>query len=503
MLKLNRLFLQAVFFMCEIEFLKAKNNSPTCRINGILLHSAYNPEAEAKKFVDSMQPISFNPKYILIIEPALSYAIPFLKEKFPETKICAVRFSKDFQKYDNLFSKTFYYSENTEKLFEKELNDFLGEDGILYTSFLQWTPTTKIFESESTKVWNIIKNCINLSQSVLNTKAYFSKRWIKNSFNLIKNISKTAAIQKGSSDIVICASGTSLKNSISDLKRIRNDIFLIAVSSALSVLIKNNIKPDLVISTDGGFWAKKHLKALLKNTDIPLAVSAESNVPKKVFKNTAIIPLHYPDGTGSFLLEKLQIPYINAERNGTVSGTAEKLALSITTGNVYFLGLDLNAGIGLQHTDPNELEMENSTTDSRISSKESRISKSRFNSNSLKVYENWFSMQNEEISKRVFRLSRNFKYQNKLGTIKDIDFSEVKINSKALLPQIKQIQMSSKAVNFELKNLLENENFLSECFPVEYLMYSREADETQKQAKYEEICKKASSFINSISGESI
>ena len=97
MLKLNRLLLQAVFFMYEIEFLKAKNNSTTCRINGVLLHSAYNPEAEAKKFVDSTPAISFNPKYILIIEPALSYVIPFLKEKYPETKICAVRFLNDFQ----------------------------------------------------------------------------------------------------------------------------------------------------------------------------------------------------------------------------------------------------------------------------------------------------------------------------------------------------------------------------------------------------------------------
>ena len=84
--------------MYEIEFLKAKNNSTTCRINGVLLHSSYNPEAEAKKFVDSTPAISFNPKYILIIEPALSYVIPFLKEKYPETKICAVRFLNDFQK---------------------------------------------------------------------------------------------------------------------------------------------------------------------------------------------------------------------------------------------------------------------------------------------------------------------------------------------------------------------------------------------------------------------
>lgn len=501
MLKLNRLLLQAVFFMYEIEFLKAKNNSTTCRINGVLLHSAYNPEAEAKKFVDSTPAISFNPKYILIIEPALSYVIPFLKEKYPETKICAVRFLNDFQKYDDLFYRTFYYSENEENLFETEINDFFGEDGILYTSFLQWTPTTRIFEKESEKVWSVIKKCINLSQSILNTKAYFSKRWIKNSCNLIKNITKIASIQKGSSDIVICASGNSLKNSISDLKTIRKDVFLIAVSSALSVLTKNNIKPNLVVSTDGGFWAKKHLKALLKNTDIPLAISAESNVTKKIFKNITIIPLHYSDGTGSFLLEKLQIPYMNAERNGTVSGTAEKLALSITTGNVYFLGLDLTAGIGLQHTEPNELEIENSAADTRINSKESRISKSRFNSNSLKLYENWFSRQNENISKRVFRLSSGFKYPNTLGNIKDIDFSELKINSKGIMPQIKHIPMTSKNFNFEFKTLLENENFLSECFPVEYLMYSREADKAQKQAKYEEICKKASSFINSISGE--
>lgn len=486
--------------MYKTEFLTAKNNSRTCRINGMLMHSAYNPELEAKKFVDSIQPLTFKPQYVLLIEPALSYIVPDLKKKYAGAKICAVRFLKDFSQFDSDISKVFYFSAEKKESLEKELSDYFGEDGILYTTFIQWTPSAKIFETETAEVWDTVKKCINFSQSILNTKAFFAKRWIKNSFNFIKNIKKAAVIQKGTSDIVICASGVSLKDSIEPLKSIRSSVFLIAVSSALTVLLKNGIKPDLVVSTDGGFWAKMHLKALGREKDIPLALSAESNVFQKTFRETAIIPLHYPDGTGSVLLKKNGIPCMEAERNGTVSGTAEKLALSITDGNVYFLGLDLKAGTGLQHSEPNELEAMNSTTDSKISTKETRLSKARFSSASLDVYEKWFSSQEKEISKRVFRLSNSFPYKNSLGTIRDMNFSDLKIAENTRLPKVTEEKISRSGLNFEPESLCRNETFLSECFPIEWITLSRTPDENQKKELYKELEKKASEFIKKLTG---
>ena len=81
--------------------------------------------------------------------------------------------------------------------------------------------------------------------------------------------------------VLVCASGPSLNCCIKIIKQFEDKLFIICLSSALSVLIKNNIIPDLVFSTDGGYWAGEHLKHLKKNKDIPLAVSCEAFVPKK------------------------------------------------------------------------------------------------------------------------------------------------------------------------------------------------------------------------------
>lgn len=483
--------------MYQTDFFKAKNNSLTCKIQGVQIHSAYNPENEAERYVKSLSKPPFNPKYILLIEPALAYTLPFLEKNFPESKILSIRFSNDFREYDNKFFKTFYFSLNDSKTFENKLTSFFGEDGLLFTNFITWEPTQKVFSEESKILWDILKKEINLSQQILNTKAFFAKRWIKNSIIFIKNIKKIAKIQKGSSDVIICASGDSLRDSVEKLKIIRKKIFLIAVSSSLKLLLENNIEPDLVISTDGGFWAKMHLKKLLKYKDIPLALSTESNILRKTFENTAILPLHYSDGFGSNLLKKFSIPFIEAERNGTVSGTAEKLALSISSGNVYFIGLDLFPGKAKQHSDPNELEIFNSMSDIKIKSKENRVTGNRFNSKSLKIYENWFSQQDLNITNRVYRLSNNYKYENKLGNIKDINFEELKIQEKAVLPIIKREFFNSQ-VHISYEELLRDQNFLQECFPIEWLSYTREAQEEKKGIRYQDLLEKADDFINSL-----
>ena len=87
-----------------------------------------------------------------------------------------------------------------------------------------------------------------------------------------------------------------MKQVLKNIKKYRENFFLIAVSSLLSVLLYNKIFPDLVISTDGGFWAKKHLELnggdlkKLKNT--VFALTDEANCPKDILQNPEIKKLY-------------------------------------------------------------------------------------------------------------------------------------------------------------------------------------------------------------------
>ena len=471
-----------------------------------MIHSAYNPQNEAKVFVQSTE-IPFKAQTLVILEPGLSYCAPFFREKFPGIRLCAVRFTNAFSEADTLFDAVFHlFSADERHTFEAELQAFFKEDGILYAHFAQWLPCAKIFAELSDIAWAVIKKQLELSQTILNTNGYFSKRWLKNAVAFIRNGRHFATIERGTEPVLIAASGTSLSSSLYEIQKIRNRVFLIAVSSALSPLLHHGITPDLVISTDGGYWAKLHLTALLKQHGIPLALSAEGAAFSKILSQSTIVPLSYQDGAGSALLPRCGIPSFSAERNGTVSGTALEAALSMTSGPVFLCGLDLASARGFQHTMPNALDSQNDAVAGRLCTKETRITRSRFNAGALAVYEAWFSRESSRFSARAFRLSAGFSYANTLGSIRDIDFSEAKrMLPKSFTPikiscsEAKTGDAQQNARRF-LKEKQHDEAFIKECFPIEYLSYRRTGDPTLSREQLLALQKKACAFITTLIG---
>lgn len=471
-----------------VSFLQSRNGNATCKYKELFLHSSYNPDAEAEKFVLA-QEISFTPSYIIIVEPCLSYCIPFLKKRFPSSKLCAIRLCSDFSSFDKDWDKVFYFTLSKTNEFEEEVFSFLGEENLLQTAFLSWNSSAKAFENLSLAVWKSIKNLLEKSKTVLATREYFSKRWIKNSIIFFSSLNKTLSVTKGTSPIVITASGPSLITTLPLLKECRKSFFLIAVSSSLITLLKNEIIPDLCISTDGGYWAKKHLEQC-KN--IPLALTPEAACPKNIFTENAIIPLNYCDSENDFFSE-LGIKYLHASRNGTVSGTALELALQLTTGKIFISGLDLHATKGFQHANPNALEIINSKNDSFIKNQMTRLTKAEFSSGSLKYYEDWFKSLKKEKVSRVFRLSSNYLYANTLGNIRDVKIEEAKnaFQSDCVKPKVVPLQKVDTAK--KLKDILQviekdsgKESWYKNNFPSTYILFSRSSSIDEKQ-KYKNI----------------
>lgn len=501
--------------MQKIKIINAKNGSKTCTIENKFLHSSYNPEKEAERFVEEID-CNFNPKLIFITEPALSYCCDFLKKRFFQSKIIAIRYTHFFDNYNSLFDDIFYILEITDnQLLEKNISEKYKEDELCNSLFLAWNPSANIFSPLETETWKIFKRILEKNKTLLVTKSYFSKRWIKNSINFCSNARKIINIKRLNVPIVIVASGLSLQNSIPTLKILRNKFFLICVSSALSVLSKYNIIPDFVISTDAGFWAKIHLFPLLKNKTIPLAIPAEAACEKKILQNSPIIPLIYPDGIESSFsniwIEKTNSKYIKAERNGTVSGTAAKIALNLTNNLIYAFGLDLASSNGFQHTQPNLLELSNSKNDFKLLQKEQRQVISSFNSDSLKIYESWFKNESKNIYKRFFRVSKNFNFKNKLDMIEDIDidlfFNQIKnlpdLDTKDFFIDEKNISTNEiKNVKKEIEEFInrssKKEFWYKNIFPSEYMLYEKYNDKAIKEKKHYELLEKNNEFIKEL-----
>lgn len=467
---------------------QAKDGNITCKINSIFIHSAYSPVKESQRFIDSYNNLPFSPELIFLLEPGLSYTVPFLRRKFPTAKLCVIRFCSFFKEKDSLFDYSFYFNEQTDPiLFENDLYSIFGEELLSFSTLLPWEATGKLFESETLLFFKSYKNLINKCHSVLRTRAFFEKRWITNSCKISCSIRKNVLLkQKGTCPVLICASGPSLKDVIPIIKECKN-IFIIAVSSAILPLVENAIIPDLCISTDGGFWAKNHLHVLnqIKNKTI-LALACEGNAPSKLLIESSILPLTYNDGIESEIFRKTGIKSLEILRSGTVSGTALDLARKISDGPVYFAGLDLFISKGFQHTQSNELEKNDSIKDNRLISSEKRNSIKSFSNqrDSLLIYENWFKTQNW--GNNIFRIINN--PQNNLGRIKDIpgsafnktDFTGTKPvfyeqNSEATEKR------NNTVMNF-IKDNSKTENWIKNVFPSEYLNIKHSLDENQKEA---------------------
>lgn len=467
----------------SLTFLQAKNNSLVCKNNDVYLHSSYNPELEAQRFVESIE-VPFIPSIIFILEPCMSYCLKPLRQSFPKSKLCAIRFINDFTKYDDGWDYVIQYNGNKEVL--NSSLSYFGEDMLLSSFFITWPESSKVFCENNIEVWDLIKENIEKSKTVLVTRQYFQKRWMKNSVKYFSSISRYSLIKRIEKPILIIASGPSLKTSILEIKKRRDRFFIISVSSALCSLKSNNITPDLCIATDGGYWANKHLEYLSK--EVPLAITSEASCPASIFKDNIIIPLCYEDKMQKQFFSKCNMEYILAARNGTVSGTALELALSLTTENIYICGLDLACAKGFQHTQPESLELDNSKKDYRLRTVLSRLVPREYSSYSLKIYENWFRSLDEKIAKRVYRVSNNYVFRNSLNHIKDISWNDFNTSEKNDSTQ-NSFFTDSKNIDYR-KNLSKIRDFILEksntdewidtIFPADCILKKRSNNDGEK-----------------------
>ncbi len=499
------------------SFLLAKNGSKSAKANGVLLHSAYNPQIEGERFAQNAA-ADFIPKHVVVIEGALGYCVQPLRNRFCGAKISTIRFGQDFNESDNLWDAAFNLqgqSDGKENDFLAGLLfDFMGEEGLYQCLFLEWPPSARAWPKETKEAWNQIKAAMQKAKILLATHEHFAKRWLKNKAIFFERLERTLRMDKIQSPVLICASGPSLEESVNSIKKVRSKIFVCALSSAAGVLAYNKIQPDLVLSEDGGWWAKKHLD-ILRNEflDVPLALEPESACPSVLLQKKEILPLCYDDDEISKkIFGALGLEYVEARRNGTVSGSAMELFLSLCKKEIYFAGLDLAPANGQSHARPNALQSEREEQDFRLRPKATRAAAEVMPSPSLEIYKNWFSACNLN-GRKVFRIKGKSGFSNSLGQIKDInlkDFEEA-IAAEKDRPQKNETsaqerplpQKSERARTAREQILLwsQSDGFLTEIFPADSIIFRRSLDKAQKDERQKIIARKKQDLLDGVFGE--
>jgi len=359
------------------------------------LHSKYNPEREAVRFLDA-QAITATPKYILVTEPGESYLAGALRARFPNSKLIAIRYqSVFFQSSDPLWD--YVWRPDGLISFASFLFDLIPDEDIGLTLFLNWNPADAKWPEAASQIRAEIRSFLETQKSVMATRAYFGKRWFT---NMIGNVVYAqSAYSPGHTDrpILLAAAGPSLER----LQPFdREQFYVISVSAALSCLLSRGITPELCISTDGGHWALEHLRRI--PSDVPLAFPIEAAIPREVLERNPLVSLSYGSALEGDLCALVGLRCESAERNGTISGTAAIYALNHTSSAVYVGGLDLCGSASFSHARPHAADQR--LMDERLDPACSQLFRSNRETRSLDTYAAWFASNSGRFSGRLFRL---------------------------------------------------------------------------------------------------
>lgn len=460
-------------------------------ISSFRLHSIYNPEREADRFIDTAITLE-SPSFVVVSEPGESWIAYAVQKKFPSAIIIALRYSNSyFTDSDSLWNHV--WRPNSPISVSSFLFNIIPDEYLSLTQFISWKPSDSVWPEESSIVWKEISELIRKQQSIMYTRTHFGNRWLKNMFINCMQMNTIIAAEYTNKPVLLAAAGPSLEHLFPFDS---SDMYVCAVSSALSCLEFNNCEPDICIATDGGYWALDHFRKI--SNKIPVCFPLEAAIPSFVLKTNPLILLNYGSALESLLFSRLHIQSEKAERNGTVAGTAAIYALSHSSSSVFASGLDLCPSLDFPHARPHSSESITFST-SRINALSGILYERNLSSLSFSIYRNWFSTQNEHFKNRFFRIKP---VPSLLPNITDIDKKDIQrfihISSDKSLP-FKHFQD-----NFDLskrKEILVSilNSLLLECRSFRDISYFISATNIHVKESKTELCLATLEFLQMVS----
>jgi len=386
------------------------------------LHSRYNPQGEAERYIDSLS-INEKIRFFILIEPGLGYMVAPLKRKAPRAKVIALHAEKPGQipaaKLPKVVADSEWYPEtgvSVQEFLEVEIPDSEANE----IRLLEWRPALNVYGHLYRTLVEEAAAFIKRSDANARTAKAFGSRWFKNFINNL-SIIKTViypfspANNKISLPLLVTGAGPGLEDAIPIIKNeVPGDLFILASSSSIAALEANDLTPDLTISTDGSNWARLHLFNSFrgnsaKKETCPLAAALTAALPSQCGDLPVLI---ISDGSlwQTLILRELQIPFIALPQRGTVTAAALDLAFALTGGQIYIAGMDLANRDIRSHARPYSFDILIEEKASRVNPaysetyKRSSLLKA---GESFGIYASWFKKQLSLYPRPLYPVGKN------------------------------------------------------------------------------------------------
>ncbi len=323
--------------------------------NNRAVHSKYNIENECRR---ALEKINKNKNLLIIYGYGLGYIIKYLienienyfdKKNLESLKIIVV------VEDDYLFKYSYYNIFNTNK---KNIFFIHTEDNIDYinkivdykningVSLVLLPSLTKEEKDKANKFYEEILNNIEKEFSNIWTNLYFENIWTKNIILNSEYINKSSDISvfknafNGFNALLICP-GPTLINYIEKIKTHRKNLIIICVDTSYSVLCKNGIIPDFIITVDGGFF--NSLDFVCENKKFPylvMDIACHKIIPKIIYDRTKIIRFTSTDNLGIVEYLKKFTDLSSLTTSSTVATTMIDFAYYTNFDKVLLIGFD-------------------------------------------------------------------------------------------------------------------------------------------------------------------
>jgi hypothetical protein len=309
-----------------------------------MLHSRYQPQLEADRYITALNP-GHDIAYFILIEPGLGYLIPSLRACRPDSKVIVLHADSCFRETESSYPDVPMWFPDSGMGVQEFLEAHIPEGAS--ARIIEWRPSLNVYGDLCLKLVRESTDFIKRAEADRRTGAAFGRRWVRNFFRNLALLDRALQYRVMDMPIVITGSGPSLEAVLPEIYAAREGVFILAASSSLPALAAGGIVPDMVIATDGGGWALMHLHACFRLTETvklagptKLAISLCAAVPSQC---AALPALVLNDGSlwQSMALHSVGIPSILIPQRGTVTASALELALVLGTGNIFLAGMDL------------------------------------------------------------------------------------------------------------------------------------------------------------------
>ena len=416
-----------------MKLLDTRDNNYTLEINGVYLHSKYSPVKEAEKFVKTNLQ---DGNTAVVIGAGLGYIYKAIAETYPDIKIVGIPLNRELAQYSLEKNWTERYQWDMTTDLNQFLSSTINTNNISGLQIVEWAPSSKIFSEQSLSVNNKLLSHIRVINGNLLTTARFGRLWLKNSIRNFLITENYISIPTISKPVVIAASGVSLSRYFKAIHTVRDKIFLVALSSATMALMDNKISPDLVFSTDPGYYSKLHLNYTDSTLAIPLSNSSSAG--------REILLLNQGNFFEQDFISEAALPALRINENGTVAGTALDFALRYSSNKIYLIGQDLETSDIISHVSPYAFEKLLENESNKINPLYSIMYKRYINQGvTYKTYRDWFSSVSKKYPQRISRVSSS---SLKIDGIEDID-ETVFIEKLRHLTNCEE-NMTEKNINF-------------------------------------------------------